>query len=103
MDIHERLNNILNAKQWTRYRLSKESGLSESTITNIFKRGNVPTIGTLEIICKSMGITLSQFFADNEMIELTPELKKFYDEWLKLNGEQREASLKMMKAMTNQK
>ncbi len=62
MDIHERLRQILKQKGWTRYRLSKESGLSESTIRNIFNRGSSPTIGTLEIICNAMNITLSQFF-----------------------------------------
>lgn len=102
MDIHERLRKVLEGRKWTRYKLSKESGLSESTITNIFKRGNTPTLGTLEIICKSIGITLSQFFADNNMIELSPEFKKFYDEWTYLNAEQRQAILQMMKAMKTQ-
>ena len=99
MNIHERLRQVLQKQGWTRYKLSKECGLSESTITNIFTRGNTPTIGTLEIICKSMNITLSQFFADNEMIELSPELKKFYDEWEFLTAEQKEVTLQMMKAM----
>lgn len=99
MNIQERLREVLQNKGWTRYRLSKECGLSESTLTNIFKRGNTPTIGTLEIICKSMNITLSQFFSENEMIELSPELKKFHKEWEFLTPEQREATLQMMKAM----
>ena len=32
-----RLNKILKEKGWTRYRLSKESGIPASTIYNIFK------------------------------------------------------------------
>ena len=103
MDINARLRKILKQKGWTRYRLSKESGLSESTITNIFNRGNTPTIGTLEIICNSMNITLSQFFADNEMVELSPEQKKLYDIWKLLTPEKKEASLQMMRAMNNNK
>ncbi len=103
MDIHDRLRKTLKNRGWTRYRLSKESGLSESTITNIFHRGNTPNIGTLEIICKSVGITLSQFFADDDMIELTPDLKQLLDEWACLSFEQREAILQMMKAMRNKK
>ena len=101
MNIHERLREILKELGWTRYKLAKESGLSESTITNIFQRGNIPTIGTLEIICNTLNITLSQFFAVDKMIELSPELKQFYDEWKFLSSDQREAVLNVMKTMRN--
>ena len=99
MDILARLTAILKERGRTRYRLSKESGLSESTITNIFKRGNAPTVATLEIICDCLGITLAQFFTDGETAELTPELKAIFDEWVRLNAEQREAVLCVMRAM----
>ena len=77
-DVNQKLQQILVEKGWSEYRLSKESGLSESTIANIFKRNNVPTIATLEAICGGFGITLSQFFAENEMVELTPDLKELF-------------------------
>lgn len=99
MDILERLSGIIKERGWTRYRLSKESGLSESTITNIFNRGNTPTVATLEIICNCLGITLAQFFTDGETVELTPELKELFDEWTRLNAEQRDALLRVMRAM----
>ena len=99
MNIHERLTEILKQKGWTRYRLSKECGLSESTITNIFRRGNTPTIATLEIICNAMNITLSQFFAENELVELSPELQKLTDEWKFLSTEQKQAVLQIMRVM----
>ena len=35
------------------------------------------------------------------MIELSPELKKFYDEWRFLSHDQREAVLNVMKTMRN--
>ena len=79
MDILERLNAMLKARDWTRYRLSKESGLTESTLANIFQRNAMPSLDTLERICAGFGITLSQFFADGEMVELTPELKEVFD------------------------
>lgn len=89
MDIVKRLDYFLNKNGWTRYRLAKECGMAESTLTNIFYRGTTPTLATLEIICKTMNITLSDFFAENERIELTPELKEFYDAWLYLSPEKR--------------
>ena len=73
MDVLERLRGLLDERGWTEYRLAKECGLSESTIANIFRRNSVPSITTLESICNGFGITLSQFFADGDMVELTPQ------------------------------
>ncbi len=99
MDINKRLDSILKKYGWTRYKLSKESSLPESTLTNIFHRGTVPTIATLESICKTLNITLADFFADDERIEMTPELKEFYDVWVYLTPEKREHILKTMNYM----
>ena len=88
MDTHERLRQLLDERGWTEYRLAKNCGLSESTIANIYRRNTVPSITTLETICKGFGITLSQFFADGEMVELTPELKELFDNWVNLTPEQ---------------
>ena len=69
MDTNQRLRRLLDERGWTEYKLSKVCGLSQSTLANIFKRNTVPSITTLEVICKGFGITLSQFFADGEMVE----------------------------------
>ena len=61
MDIPKRINAILKMRGWTRYRLAKESGIPESTLTNIFYRNTVPTIATLEEICKTMNLSLADF------------------------------------------
>lgn len=63
MDTHERLRQLLNERGWTEYRLAKNCGLSESTIANIYRRNTVPSLATLEAICKGFGITMAQFFA----------------------------------------
>lgn len=52
MDTHERLRQLLNERGWTEYRLAKNCGLSESTIANIYRRNTVPSLATLEAICK---------------------------------------------------
>jgi len=101
MDTHKRLQQLLDERGWTRYKLAKESGLSEATIANIFKRGNVPSIATLETICNGFKITMSQFFTDNNLVELSPELKELFDEWVFLTSEQKTAVLQIIKAMKN--
>ena len=79
MDIHEKLQQLLDERGWTKYQLARRCGLSDATIANIFRRNTTPSIPTLEAICRGYGITLSQFFAEGEMVELTPELKELFD------------------------
>lgn len=99
MNTHERLQQIMDERGWSMYKLSKESGLSESTIRNLFKRNTTPSIETLSIICKGFGITLSQFFAEGEMVEMTSELKEIFDEWKYLTPDQKNAIKQMLHAM----
>ena len=99
MDTLARLKQLLNDRGWTEYRLSKECGLAQSTLGNIYRRNVNPSLDTLETICKGFGITLSQFFAEGEVVELTPELKEVFDNWISLTPKQKEAALQMLKAM----
>ena len=73
MNTNERILQLLRERNWTEYRLAKESGLSQSTISNLFKRNTTPSIPTLEAICNGFGITLSQFFSDGNIVELSEE------------------------------
>ena len=98
MDAHKRLRQLMQERGWTEYRLSKECGLSESTLANIFRRNTVPSISTLEAICGAFGITLAQFFSEGEAVELTPELKELFDGWVCLTPEQKAAVLGTVRA-----
>ena len=102
MDVHEKLHYLLDERGWTKYQLARKCGLSDATIANIFRRNTMPSIPTLEAICQGYGITLSQFFAEGEMVELTPDLKEVFDCWAALSPEQKVAAGQMLKAM-NQK
>lgn len=103
MDVLERLRRLMEARGWTMYRLAKESGLTESTIANIYRRNAIPSIDTLEKICQGFGITLSQFFADDELVELTEDLKEVFENWRTLTPEQKEAALTMMRVFNHNK
>lgn len=97
MNTNERLRKMLHDRGWTEYRLAKKCGLSHSTIANIFKRNTVPSVDTLESICKGFGITLSQFFAEErEVVELTPDLKVVFDYWVNLSPYQKSIALQLL-------
>ena len=90
MDVIQRIDDIMKERGWSYYKLLIESGLSSSTITNIYRRNTVPSITTLEAICNAFGITLSQFFAEEEdFVQLSPEQKEMFDNWLCLSENQK--------------
>ena len=101
MDIHNRLRRLLDERGWTEYRLSKECGLSESTIANIFRRNTLPSISTLEAICTGFVITVSQFFADGDMVEMTPEIKELFNSWVTLTAEQKQAVMQIIRTLNS--
>lgn len=99
MDVNDRIRQLMRERGWTPYRLAKESDLSDATVGNLFRRNTVPSMTTLEAICSGLGITLSQFFAEEEMVELTPELKELFEDWVNLTADQKQAVRMMLKAM----
>ncbi|MBS6366429.1 MAG: helix-turn-helix transcriptional regulator [Clostridiales bacterium] len=96
-----KLRQLTDERGWTEYRLAKECGLSESTIANIFRRNTTPSVSTLEAICRGFGITLSQFFAEGEMLEMTPEVSELVSQWITLTPDQKRVILDMAKALNN--
>ena len=102
MDATERMKFLMEQRGWSAYRLSKKCGLSENTIATILKRNSLPSISTLEAICKGFGITMSEFFAEGDLIEVSPDTKQLIDYWAGLSVEQKSSVLELVKNM-NQK
>lgn len=100
MDVLRKLRCLLEERGWSEYRLAQEAGLNQSTISNIYRRNTVPTIATLDAVCHAFGITLSQFFVedDSDLVEVTPELKELLDAWSPLTREQRETVLQVARS-----
>ena len=96
MDTIERIRHHMQIRGWSEYRLAKESGLSQSTIANIFRRSTLPSIPTLEIICRAFGISLSQFFADEDGTGLSVEQQILLTHWETLSPDRRRLLLKLI-------
>lgn len=99
MNVIDKIKLLAADRGWSEYRLVKESGLATSTIANIYHRNTIPSIPTLEVICNTFGITLSQFFSENETISLSPEQAELLEKWAKLSAGQKVAILQLMKTI----
>ncbi len=52
-------------RHWSEYQLAEKSGLTQSTISSWYRKDILPSIPSLTKICDAFGITLSQFFLEN--------------------------------------
>lgn len=66
MDILKRIVDLRTERNWTEYQLAERSGLTQSTISSWYRKNMLPTIPSLSKICDAFGITLSQFFLEDE-------------------------------------
>lgn len=90
--ITNRIKELCEKKQMSMYALSKKSGISQSSLSNLMKRGSTPSFFTLDKICDGLGITLAQFFSnDREVLDITEEQKKVLQVWALLTDKQKQA------------
>ena len=94
MNILTKITQLRTNRNWTEYRLSEESSVPQSTISSWYSKNMLPSISSLEKICKAFGITMSQFFAsENDLVELTEEQKEMLEKWNCLTNKQKQALL----------
>ena len=76
MDINKKIRDLSFQRGWSMYELAQETGITQSTLSSIMKRGNPPKIETLQCICDAFGITLAQFFMEDEKVEFLSKNEK---------------------------
>ena len=99
MNAQQRIRQLMDERGWTIYRLAQESKLSQTTISNIFKRNNQPSIPTVNAICDACGITLAQFFAEDDPANTLNARSEFDNSVAALKEDQREALAAFIKTM----
>lgn len=65
IDVLERISLLQKERGWTTYRLAEEAAITQSTLTNMFLRGTLPSLTTLDRICMAFGITMEEFFKES--------------------------------------
>ena len=86
-DVMQRIRDLCSARSWTVYRLAKESDITYSTLNTMLNKSNLPSLLTLEKLCRGFGITLAQFFSeDDETALLTPDQRACLDLWNQLDS-----------------
>lgn len=97
MDVCKRIDELRKQRGWSINNLAMEAMLTQSTVNNLFVRNSEPKLSTLRAICNAFGITLSEFFKEEERenlsdIQLLNEIKK-------LSAEQKRALYVILKSV----
>ena len=104
MDILRKINKMRLDRNWSIYRLSVESDIPQSTLTNMFNRETLPSITTLAAICKAFNVSLSDFFTEKtESEEYTDPEKELLDMFNSVSHEARESILCLLREIRKNK
>ena len=76
MDYGARLRKMRKSKKFSIYRLHEITGLSQGHISDLEKGKNQPTIETLQRLLSPMGISLSEFFNEDDDISYLNQREK---------------------------
>ena len=92
MNVLEKIKIMQQERGWSTYKLAYESGLTQSTLSNMFARGTCPTIDTLQMICDAFGISISEFFEENENKSyVSKEELELLNKYRTLNSKEKDA------------
>ena len=75
--ISKRITELCKMRGISYYRLAKDSNLSESVLSAIRRKKNLPSLDTLEKICNALTVTMSDFF-NSELFETHQNTKELY-------------------------
>lgn len=97
MDYKVKIAALMDDRGVTQYKLSKISSVSQGVISDIVSGKNAPSLSTLEKLCAALGITLSEFFAEDAAPD--PAESELLAAFRNLPEEKRAQLLRMMRVL----
>ena len=101
IDVLNRISSLQKQRGWTTYRLAEEAALTQSTLTNMFLRKTLPSLTTLDHICMAFGITMEEFFIEENAP--SPQEESAISLFRRLSEKEKTAVLALMKHLDENK
>lgn len=87
---------------WTDYQLAQNAEINQSILSTWKQRQIEPSLASIEQICKAFGISLAQFFTeDEECVALTVEQRRMLNAWNSFPSDKREALTELMEKLSD--
>ncbi len=98
MDIIEKIKQLRDERGWSTNQLALEAELTQSTVSTLLTKPNaLPSLDTLMSLCGAFGITLAQFFAEDEDSELvSAQEKNLIEQFRKLPKKKKRAVIDLL-------
>lgn len=102
IDILGRITKHRMSRDWTEYQLAQQSGIPQSTISTWYRKQMLPTLSSLDKICRAFDMTMAQFLSENDgLTEITPDQRDLLSKWELLTSAQKNAFLNLMESITS--
>ncbi len=100
MDIAERLRTIRKSKNISVYKLSQQSGISETHIRDLERGDRNPSFDTLSRLAKPLGLSLSELFNESDTSAfLTKDEKELVECFRMLSKDKADSLLCFLKTL----
>lgn len=98
MDVGARIRELRKAKGLSTKELAEITSISQPVISRLETNNRSADVAYIEIICNALGITLANFFAEDQQ-ELDPELRRLLETAKKLTPEQRDLVQRLLETI----
>lgn len=100
-DIMQHIKEFCSQRNWTIYKLAKESGVPYSSLNMMLKKEQLPSMKNIIKICQGFDITLSEFFSG---IEIPADDKtEFIRLWSILDKDSKKLTMTYMHGLARRK
>lgn len=99
MTILEKIDKLRIEHGWSINNLAMEAMLTQSTLNNLYTRKAEPKLSTLRAICGAFGITLAEFFTDEDE-KATNIDEEMQIRFSKLSETQKKAIVSLLRSIT---
>ena len=98
----DRIKELCAERGYSYYELAKRSQIPYSTLNTMILKNNSPTLPTLCKLCEGFGISLIQFFDDQESLQgLTPAQKECLQLFSTLDPQAQQLAIAYMKGLAH--
>lgn len=97
MNIGQRIRRLRKARDLTLEELARATDLSQPFISQIERDIKTPSVGTLSRICKSLNVTLAEFFSMDATLQ--PDMERLVAASQRLTPQQRNSLLSFLEQL----
>ena len=100
MTVHERIEELLKKKQWSKYKLAIEAGFYPTTVYDWFNEKHyTPDRKSIESICLAFGISQAEFYSRVDESELNSEQTALLELFAKIPESKKSLIFDILKSM----